>query len=284
MNSKLVIDRLIARIGELPPMPQVAQKALALIRDPDSNMEDLARVLAVDEAMTSLVLRWANSSYYGLKYPVTTVRQAVTMLGHKAIHSLILAGSLASLLERPVPGYGLDRGQLWRHSIGVAAGARLVATPFGTQIAEEAYHAGLLCDIGKLALEILMREIDGLAPEWQIRSFTDIESAYFGFDHAALGAEMARRWNLPEALVNTIAYHHKPSEAPNESVIVDAVHVADTAMMIFGVGLGKDGLQYKPDPTAFQHMKVDETQLKNLLDQVLPYIDEADSFLSSRSR
>ena len=75
MNSTL--DKLIAHIGELPPLPVVTQKALDVIRDPNSSMGDLAKILSMDEAMTSLVLRWVNSAYYGLKYPVSTVQQAV---------------------------------------------------------------------------------------------------------------------------------------------------------------------------------------------------------------
>ncbi len=126
MTSKGKIDLLLNRLGELPPMPAVAQKALSLIRDPDSSMSELATTLSMDQAMTSLVLRWVNSAYYGLKYPVSTVQQAVTYLGQRTLHSLILAASVATLLERPAPGYALDRGELWRHSIGVAAGARLI--------------------------------------------------------------------------------------------------------------------------------------------------------------
>ncbi len=148
-------------------MPQVAQRALGLIRNPKSNMTDLAGVLAMDQAMTSLVLRWANSAYYGLKYPVSTVQQAVTYLGQRNLHSLILAASVAALLDRPAPGYGLDRGELWKHSLGIACGARLIAAKFGNQVAEAAYHAGLLCDIGKLAFEILLRDVDTSAPDWQ---------------------------------------------------------------------------------------------------------------------
>lgn len=63
-------------------------------------------------------------------------------------------------MDRPVPGYRLDRGELWKHAVGVAGGARLATQHLGPQVAEEAYHAGLLCDIGKLAFEVLLRTLD----------------------------------------------------------------------------------------------------------------------------
>jgi putative nucleotidyltransferase with HDIG domain len=276
--QKPSLNELLNRVGELPPMPAVAQRALALIRDPNSNMASLAGVLAMDGAMTGLVLRWANSAYFGLKFPVTTVQQAVVYLGHKVLHSLILAASMAAVLDRPAPGYGLERGELWRHSIAVAAGARLVAAPYGSQVAEEAYHAGLLCDVGKLAFDGLLRGVELGAPEWQGRSFSDLEIAFFGVDHATLGAALAQRWNLPAGLIEAIAYHHRPSLA-NGKLLVDAVHLADAATMMLGIGLGRDGLQYSLDPAACARLNWDEAKLNQLLDRVVPFVQETDQFL-----
>ncbi len=282
MKTNPNLNQLIARLGELPPMPQVAQKALELIRDPRSNMADLARVLAIDEAMASLVLRWANSAYYGLKYPVATVQQAVTFLGQRTLHSLILAASVASLLERPAPGYALERGELWRHSLGVAAGARLLAARFGSHLAEEAYHAGLLCDIGKLALESLLRTVNLEAESLKNRPFSDLERDLFGVDHAALGAEMARRWNLPIALVDAIAHHHAPSQAEEGAILAAAVHLADAAVMMMGIGIGRDGLQYTLDPLACERLDWNEARFGELAEKILPFIEEADKFIRLR--
>lgn len=282
MSPAVSLDDLIKRVGELPPMPQVAQRALDLIRDPKSDMGSVAKILAMDEAMTSLVLRWANSAYYGLKYPVSTVHQAVTYLGYRTLHSLILAASVAAFLERPAPGYALERGDLWRHSIAVAAGARLIASDFGQKIAEEAYHAGLLCDIGKLALEILLRNTNTNLSDWQGESFNDLETAHFGIDHAALGAELASRWRLPTPLIDAIAHHHHPSQANEGAILASAVHLADAAAMSLGIGLGKDGLQYTVDPVAVERMNWNEKKFSDLADRIMPFVEEADEFVRLR--
>lgn len=282
MAKTITVDDLITRVGELPPIPQVAQRALALIRNPESNMAELASVLAMDQAMAGLVLRWANSAYYGLKYPVATVHQAITYLGQRTLHSLILAASVAALLERPAPGYALERGELWRHSIGVAAGARLIAARFGSTAAEEAYHAGLLCDIGKLAFEMLLRNVDTNRADWQEKSFADLESDHFGLDHAALGAELARRWRLPQPLVDAIANHHHPAQAKEGALLAAAVHVADAAMMMLGIGIGRDGLQYPLDATACERVGWTEAGFKDLIDRVVPFIEEADTIIRQR--
>ncbi len=273
------IDRLLQRLGELPPMPAVAQKALALIRNPNSKMNELADVLALDQAMAGLVLRWANSAYFGLRSPVTTVRQAVVYLGQNSIQSLVMAASLAAFINRPAPGYALERGDLWKHAVGVASGARLVAAKFGPTLAEDAYHAGLLADIGKLAFEALLRETDTSTPDWQAESFADLEVAHFGVDHATLGAEIARRWNLPAPLVEAIACHHRPAEAKDGAVLAAAVHIADAAMMMLGIGLGRDGLQYPLDPAACERMSWTEENFYDLINKVMPLINETEAFL-----
>ena len=277
------IDELVNKVGNLPPLPQAAQKALALIRDSKSNMASISDVLEKDQVLTSLILRMANSVYYGLKYKVATVQQATVVLGQSTIQSIILAASVAPYLERPIPGYGLDRGELWRHSIGIAAGARIVAEPFGKETAETAYHAGLLCDIGKLAFEFLLRNENTNHTKWKSMSFEDLENKYFGINHAELGAEIARRWRLADPLIAAINFHHSPELAGEYSVIASAVHIGDAAMMMMGVGVGVDGLQYKLDDFAVKQMNFDIEKMDALISRVSEFINEAEMFIGLKA-
>lgn len=273
------IDELVNQVGNLPPLPQAAQKALALIRDPKSNASSISDVLGKDQVLTSLILRMANSVYYGLTYPVTTVQQAIVVLGQSTIQSIILAASVAPYLERPIPGYGLDRGELWRHSIGIAAGARMVTEKFGHDKAEEAYHAGLLCDIGKLAFEFLLRKENLKSSNWKYLSFEDLENKYFGINHATLGAEIARRWRLADPLIAAINFHHDPHLAGENSLLASAVHIADAAMMMMGVGIGIDGLQYKLDEFAIKQLEFDMKKMDELITRISDYVTEAELFI-----
>jgi HD-like signal output (HDOD) protein len=276
------IDELVNQVGNLPPLPQAAQKALALIRDPNSNMSSISEVLGKDQVLTSLILRMANSVYYGLTFPVTTVQQATVVLGQSTIQSIILAASVAPYLERPIPGYGLDRGELWRHSIGIAAGARFVAEPFGRDVAETAYHAGLLCDIGKLAFEFLLRKEQQKFSNWKNMSFEDLENKLFGVNHAELGAEIARRWRLADPLITAIQYHHTPQLAGEYSLIASSVHVADAAMMMMGVGIGIDGLQYSLNEFALDQLNFNQQKMEDLITKISEYVNEAEVFIGMK--
>jgi HD-like signal output (HDOD) protein len=273
------VDALIRQVGELPPLPQAAQKALSLIRNPKSDMADLASVLSMDQVMTSLVLRWVNSPYYGLVSTVSTVQQAVVYLGQKTVQNLVLAASVSTYLYRSVPGYSLEQGDLWKHSIGIATGAQILLQGHGQQLSDEGYHAGLLCDIGKLAFEILLRNIDVNRINFQNQPFDQIEKQLFGIDHAALGAEMVRRWRLPESLQTAIAFHHRPSEAGENVLLASAIHVADATMMMLGVGIGKDGLHYNLDANAFNVLGFKEENIVDLYEKITAQVKQAEDYI-----
>jgi putative nucleotidyltransferase with HDIG domain len=272
---KYTLDQLIQEASKLPPIPQAAQKALALLRDPDSNASSLAMVLEKDQVLSAQVLRWSNSALYGMESRISTVRQAIVVLGIQTIQELILAYSLEDHLNRAMPGYELRRGDLWQHAIGTAIGGKLISKTYHLHVDEEAYFAGLLCDIGKLVFEKLLREIDTSQPEWAENSFQDMERLTFGVDHAILGAEMARRWQLPENLAVAIAHHHNPETAPDSKVLASIIHVADAAMMMLGVGIGIDGLQYQLDLEALKRLKMDEQDLIKIVEQIADQIKNA---------
>jgi putative nucleotidyltransferase with HDIG domain len=269
------VDQLIQEAAKLPPIPQAAQKALAFIRDPESNAADLADVLAKDQVLAAHVLRWANSALYGMENRIATVQQAIVVLGINTLQELILAHSLSDRLNKPMPGYELNSGDLWHHAVGTAIGAKLISKERKLHIDEEAYFAGLLCDIGKLVFEKLLRNTDTSQPEWSQHSFQEMEHATFGINHALLGAEMALRWQLPENLVTAIAHHHNPEAAPRHKILVSAVHVADAIMMMLGVGIGIDGLQYNLDAEALKRLNLDENDLSRLVEQVSDQLTHA---------
>lgn len=272
------IEQLIREAGDLPPLPQAAQKALALVRDPETNAGELADVICMDQVLTTLLLRWANSAIYGMQNRVGSISQSVIVLGMDTVHNIILASSVAAFLDRPLPGYDLRRGELWRHALGVAVGAKMIAKRKGGS-PDEAYHAGLLCDVGKLVIDRLLRASGIPAGDLRRYNFIDIERVQFGVDHATLGGEMANRWRLPESLRAAIAYHHAPQAAGEHLKIAATVHIADSVMMMLGVGVGCDGLQYTLDDRSISLLGVTERDISDVYEEVLRQIQLAEAFI-----
>jgi putative nucleotidyltransferase with HDIG domain len=273
------LDQLIQEAKKLPPIPQAASKALALICDPKTNAAGLARIISADQVLAGQVLRWANSAYFGLDRTVSSVQQAIMVLGMNSIQELIMNSSLCDQLNQPMPGYDLQRGELWQHALGTAIGAKLISKQHSLRIDDEAYFAGLLCDIGKLIFERLLRDVKIDLSGEEDWSFLQVERAYFGLDHAMLGAEIARRWNLPENLVNAIAHHHEPHNEREQPKLAAAIHVADVSMMALGIGVGIDGLMYPLEEDALQLLGMTWDDVIVLMDEISEQLSKTKELL-----
>jgi len=147
------------------------------------------------------------------------------------------------------------------------------------QAMEEAYHAGLMCDIGKLAFEVILRDINDSKIDWQGRSFSELEIEIFGIDHAQMGAELAKRWMLPISLQKGIEFHHQPGKAGEYIRIASSVHIADMALTMLGIGIGKDGLRYNIDPIAFEVTGWNPERLPELISLISEQIKSAEEFI-----
>jgi len=273
--TSYLIEQFIQEASMLPPIPETAQKALAIIRNPETNAADLADILASDQVLAARVLRWANSAYYGMESRIVTVRQAIVILGMNVIQELVMASSVSDQMNQPLPGYGLKRGELWHHALGTAVGAQLISKQYCLKIDQEAYYAGLLCDIGKLIFEKHLRDIKWDRSEWDQRSFLEVERAGFGMDHATLGSELAHHWQLPEELVTTIAFHHEPQLAPKHQKLAAAVHIADISMKVLGIGIGIDGLRYPLEQEALSTLNMSWDDLFALSERVRVHLARA---------
>jgi putative nucleotidyltransferase with HDIG domain len=221
---------LVAAIHELPTLPTVASRVVALANDPRSSAPDLCEVIKSDPSLTARILRVVNSPYYGVQHRIDTVAQATVMLGTRDLVSLVLGSSALRVLEagaRNVP----DLAAFWLHSVTCAVASKEIGAQFRYRVPGTAFVAGLLHDAGKLILArrfpdewraLGARSADGAAA-WE-----EAEMALFGLDHAHVGAALAEHWNLPAALIEAVAYHHDPGRASNEqALLVAVVHLAD---------------------------------------------------------
>ncbi len=278
------IEQFIQEANQIPPLPHTVQKALAIMGDPEVNAASLANVLASDQVLSARALKWANSPYYGMENRVVTVQQAIVVLGLNGLRELIMINAVSDHLNQALPGYGLKRGELWHHALGTAIGAQLLSRKYHLRIDDEAYFAGLLCDIGKLIFEKHLRAYDLQSESLSSRSFLEVERSYFGIDHSQLGAEIARAWQLPESLVTAIAFHHEPQCALSHQVLTSMVHIADVSMKVLGIGMGFDGLRYPLEESALQCLRIGWDDLFALSDQVAKQLEHARKFINFDSK
>lgn len=192
------LAEMTARLHKLPAMPVVAAELLSSLASEDTEVDALARRIAQDQAIAARVLRVANSPFYGLQTQVGSIRDAIVVLGFSTVRSLVLTATVVSGLPAGrCPGFSQEL--FWRHGLGVAVAARALARKLGRR-ADELFIAGLLHDIGRLAMVVVAPEdyAEVIATSRaQDCTRQEAEMSVFGYDHAAVGAALAQRWNFP---------------------------------------------------------------------------------------
>ena len=216
-------QELIANLGDLPPLPQVAAQVLRLSADPDSTTDELQRVISTDQALAAQILKIANSAMFGMVREVKTLTQAIMTLGFSTIKSIVIASSARNLYKRG--GTGLQERLLWEHALVTAIAARAYARSFRSPRVEEAFLSGLMHDIGKAVMGLKFPERYGA----MMRSIynddadgMDSELDLFGFDHTMVGEAILHQWNMARSLENTVRWHHDPGHAPAEDQALTA--------------------------------------------------------------
>lgn len=225
---RLDTDAISRNISALPSIPAIVIDLLQSIDDPNASTEQLAHKIAVDQALVARLLRIANSSFYGLQRKVSSVQDAVFVLGMGNIRNLALAAALSSSFSAHAEASGINLAAFWRHGVATAQCAKGLAGRMNCS-GDRAFAAGLLHDLGRLVLA------SGFPKHYvevaRVRTLRDCpmreaELEVIGLDHAAIGRQLAERWGFPVALCEAVGGHHDPSQL-HSGTLAAVVHLAD---------------------------------------------------------
>jgi putative nucleotidyltransferase with HDIG domain len=260
------VKEILKRIETITPWPVTTSRLVKLVGREDHSINDLVRLISLDAGLTMRVLRVANSARYARRERCSSVGQAIAILGEQIVVGIAIGAGAGEVFLSSMDGYGGSTGDLWKHSLRTAFAAREFSRYARQCIsAEDAFTAGLLHDIGKSVIaNYIGVELGGIVSRIDTvegDTFLSEEHNLLGLDHTEVGAEIARSWNLPDQMLESIAFHHKPSAAAEQfRTIVFAVHLADIAAMSLGDGTGADTLTYGLDgeyPRYYQLSRVD---------------------------
>lgn len=216
-------------LRRLPSLPSAVLKLQELTQRSDVDLRVVAKTVSEDIALTTRLLRLANSPFFGLSGQIGSVRQACVVLGLAGVRNLALAASVSGCLQ-PKPGSGLDRAEFWGHAAKTASAAKSLARLCDAD-ADLAFVAGLLHDVGVLVLDSCM---EGDAAKAWLSGGTwlcgDIaaEQSALGIDHCILGEHAAKYWRFPDAVCDAIAGHHGCAPS-GDSLYARVVRLADLA-------------------------------------------------------
>ena len=232
------IDQVVKRVRDLPSLPSIVLDLIASFERGDVDATILAEKMSRDQALAAKTLRLANSSFYGLPAKVSTVRQAIFVLGFDSARSLAVASSVIETFSGST-FRRIDVAGFWRHSIAAALCAKNLARRAGVD-QDYAFIAGLLHDIGRLVLAsgfpadharvIDCCERDGLA-------MSEAELGVFGVDHQRIGQMLAEAWKFPPVIQRAIGQHHAP-DMDELGDVPGVVHAANAMVQALDLGGG----------------------------------------------
>jgi len=262
------IQLLIKDIKNLRPMPAIANQIIELVDTPSASMQDIAKVIQYDPALTASLLRTCNSAFFGLANPVESIRDAVAILGIDQVVELALLNASSHTLNRPWRGYGLHEGEMWKHAVSSALIAKDIARKIAPESSHSIFTAALLKDIGKSVmdkfLQISSDKIQTLIDQ-NGYSFIEAEKKVIGTDHAEIGAMIAKIWKFSPKMVKIIRHHHLSDETMGKERDIAIVYLADCICMMMGLGFGVDGLAYRFHDKIIRQLAITPNDIANII-------------------
>ncbi len=226
-------------MDRIKPIPQVALKIMRMISEDLYPVSALASEVKKDQVISAQVLKHCNSAIFTGKQGIDSIDDAILIIGQNTLARIISAIAVKNLLTSNNQGYSLVKGGLYHHAIGVGYIAEQLAKRTGRTHAFSAYTAGLLHDIGQIALDQFVAES---APMFyrdlqdHQSDIIELENKYLGTDHTRIGKILAERWSLPGRVIDTITHHHTPSESATDPATVETVALANTLLHMFSAG------------------------------------------------
>jgi putative nucleotidyltransferase with HDIG domain len=275
---------IIAGIKQLPAFSTTIVRLTALMQNPQVEPAQFEAIIQHDIGVTANLLRVANSAYYGFSRKIVSVREAITLLGMRRLLEIGSLVAMENVVPKTLPGYGLDSGAYWRHSVAVAILADRLAKVRKLVTPSYLFTAGLLHDIGKLVISshLTQRMVDVQAALAVTgKSFTECERELLGSDHAVIGGELGKAWKLPEEIVEVIVGHHTPNDLNHRQgqVVVDLVHAADCLSHSLGFGSDIGELKRHVEDAAIVRLNIHPTDLETTASLALREIEELSQFI-----
>jgi putative nucleotidyltransferase with HDIG domain len=269
----------------LPASPWLLPKLQTALKNPDTTVEETEALIKKDAGLSSAVLRTANSAFFG-DSKCDTLHQALLRLGNREIFkvaSMTIAGRWLS--NSVTGGYGWEPGDLCKHSLCVAIAAEILANESGKVPPDVAYLAGLLHDVGKLALAYACADgFEEVRVHQQLHqcSWREAEKQIFGYDHTDVGGILLESWSYPINLIETALYYPRPSLAGHDHLpLIAHVHAAKHLSLQLGVGVGEEGFTTELDESVFEIVGLTPEMMELAMPKILMAAEKILSAISA---
>lgn len=224
--------------GSLPTLSTVASTLINITGKEETTIYDISRLISQDVSLSTKILKVVNSSFYNFPNEVSSIQQAVAILGTNAVRSLVLSFSFLNM-ARPKHGSGFNYERFWEESLAAAVAAKLIMTRVSDRDTEDVFTISLLQNLGRLIFACAFPELyDELLEEAEgsEQRLLELEEEKIGVTHAYIGGAASRHWNFPDSLSIPISFHHNPDgyQGKDEGIKTD-IRVAHLAALVTNI-------------------------------------------------
>src|SRR5687768_405081 len=280
-GTPLNVQEALKKVTAIATLPEVTARIITTVEDKNSTATQLHQIISHDPALVTRILKVVNSAFYGLPGQIGSVERAIVLLGLNAIKNIAVAASLGQLFRGVELCEGFAAKDLWTHCVGVGVTAREMARAMKIPIADEAFLAGMIHDIGILVL--LQTNPDKLRSVCETVKITKgdfcaLERELIGTDHQELGKGLAEMWRFPRSCQLVAGYHHQPQSLSNDRLLVSVVYIADTIVAQANHGFNLTALHQKLDDAGLGDMTVDPLLIERIKSTLPKLLESASMF------
>lgn len=265
-------DYIKNKIEVIPSLPEVVNKVMALVQDPKSSANQIAKIISYDPGLASRVLKMVNSAYYGFEKQISSIQHAIAILGFSTIRGLLLSASIYRIFTpKNSDEKTFDYNRFWKHSLLTAISGQVIAKKLFNSKDEEIFSMGLLHDLGKIILEQYdhdnyIKAYNSTSNQLDSKEVLENEEKFCAITHPEVAYVLAEHWNLPSSISQVLLKHHYPLiDSPPEmaSLIINLAnsfsHIL-TGDSLFDVGLF--------DVETLLYLNLKDEDLVSLLDEI----------------
>ena len=275
------VQETIRKVSSIATLPEITARIISTVEDPRSTPAMLHKIVAHDPALVTRILKVVNSAFYGLPGQIASIERAIVLLGLNAVKNIAVAASLGQLFRGVKLCEGFTAKDLWTHCIAVGIVARDMAKQMKIPLADEAFLAGMIHDVGMLVfLQVSPEKLRDVCEKAKAGTaqFCDLEREITGMDHQLLGAALCEHWKFPRTCQLVAGYHHRPTSLAEEHrLLVTLAYAADTLCCAGNHGFNLTALHQKLDDAGLDSVGIDNSLIDHTRNNLTALISNSAS-------
>ena len=265
IEPQAAVQDVIRKVASIATLPEVTAKIISTVEDPKSSAAQLHKIVSHDPALVTRILKVVNSAFYGLPGQIASIERAIVLLGLNAVKNIAVAASLGQLFRGVKLCDGYTAKDLWTHCVAVGVCARDLAKRMKVPLADEAFLAGMIHDVGLLiSLQVNPERLREVCEKAKLpdSNFCDLEREITGMDHQQLGAALCEHWKFPRSCQMVAGYHHRPMTLSEDNrLLVTLVYAADSMVCAGKHGFNLTAMNQKLEEGALETIGIDATKI-----------------------